>query len=201
MQGKQDEPINVFKIEEEMREKSPRMFGVEKKNQEVFEVIDGKDYYYMDAAWNKAKYGNVNWFTYVETNLDIHKKIYGITDDSIKEWDDKIGEPYTSYLKRTEDLRTKMKYLTQFYEEGKISEEELFKEKYEGFLEVVFPFLDKIGGYPREYRPDDMNELIKSTEEIYEMDRWTRQEETYREVFIERKLANTLEWAINKMEE
>ena len=196
MSKKEEEPFNPF--EEGMRENKPNLFALDKyKDKEPFDVIDGKTYYDMDMAWNKAKFGIVNWFTYHNLKVLVCCKVYGFEEHSKEP---KIGEPYKSYQEGLERIKIKMDVMDRFVEQGAIEPGKRDEEKYGDAIEVAIPFLDKVGHYPREYLPDEVIELRTGIEDALGTDRWTVKEALFRELWMQKKLANSLEWVLAKQE-
>ena len=57
-----------------------------------------------------------------------------------------------------------------------------------------------MGHYPREYLPDEVIELRTGIEDALGTDRWTVKEALFRELWMQKKLANSLEWVLAKQE-
>lgn len=193
---KEQEPFNPFEVE--LRERNPRMFSLdEHKDGKPFDIIDGKTYYDMDLAWNTAKYGIVNWRAYTNMKVKMHAYAYGFDEDAK---DPEIGEPYKSYIEKMKVLNGKLTFMDGFVEEGKMTLAERNKERDGDFVKNVIPFLDATGFYPREYLPDEVIKIRSIAEELLGTNRWTSAEVTTRKDWITKKLANPLEWVLEKEE-
>ena len=192
MQRKQDEPMNPFKIEEEMRKRQPNLFALDS-------ISSSKKEREEQQKKDKAYSGIMHPVEYAHMKLKVCRDIYGWHE--VPQKGEQMGEPWITYNQHMRDLKTKIDILTELKERGKISEEEIAKEQYLGLYEAVKPFLDNASKWPREWRDDDINTLIKECEEVYETDIWTKREALMRSLLEKRKACNSLEWAINKMEE
>jgi len=192
MQRKQDEPMNPFKIEEEMRKRNPNLFALDSISSSRKEREEQRK---KDEAYS----GIMHPVEYAHMQLKACRDIYGWHE--VPQKGEQMGEPWITYNQNMKDLRTKIGILTELKERGKISEEEINREKYLGLYEAVKDFLNNASKWPREWRGNDINILIKDCEEIYETDIWTKRETFFRNGLEKRKACNSLEWAINKMEE
>ena len=190
--SREDEPTNPFKIEEEMRKRNPNLFALES-------ISSSKKEREEQRKKDKVYSGIMHPITYCDMALKACRDIYGWHEVPTK--GEQMGEPFITYNQNLKDLKTKLDILTGLKERGKISEEEIRKEKYLGFYEAVKDFLNNASKWPREWRGDDINVLIKECEETYETDYWTKREALFRGLLQEKKMCNSLEWAINKMEE
>ena len=190
--SREDEPTNPFKIEEEMRKRNPNLFALESISSSKKEREEQRK---KDEVYS----GIMHPVEYAHMVLKVCRDIYGWHEVPTK--GEQMGEPFITYNQNLKDLKTKLDILTGLKERGKISEEEIRKEKYLGFYEAVKDFLNNASKWPREWRGDDINTLIKECEEVYETDIWTKREALMRSLLEKRKACNSLEWAINKMEE
>ena len=187
-----EEPMNPFKIEEDMRKRNPNLFALDSISSSRKEREEQRK---KDAAYS----GIMHPVEYAHMQLKACRDIYGWHE--VPQKGEQMGEPWITYNQNMKDLRTKIGILTELKERGKISEEEINREKYLGLYEAVKDFLNNASKWPREWRGENINVLIKDCEEAYQTDIWTKRETFFRNGLQEKKMCNSLEWAINKMEE